>query len=359
METKMTHVSAIFPVSELEKAIEDGWVRVQTNEDNTLSIYNYTELSQYKRMWNDVTLNCRGLILDNYMHVVARPWKKFFNFGERPLLFSTDTPVEVTDKKDGSLGILYRHPMTGDYRIATRGSFLSDQAIHATKVWDNKYSHIAQPWDGVTFLFEIVYPDNRIVLDYGELDDLILLGAVHNQYGWYYGPNEAAGMLNWTGPVTEVFEYRTTNDCFKVHRSNAEGLVIRAGSEMVKLKQEDYVALHKLVTGLNERAVWERLKAGETRDSICASLPDEFHGFVDRVADELETKFNEIYHSSHVDYCKVLNIMPGKSSMGKADWRKMFASHAVKMPNYDLIFNYLDNRPVQESIWKMIRPKGE
>lgn len=355
----MVHVSKIFSLDALQKDIDAGLVRSQVNEDGTLRIYNYTEEVQYKRMWNDVTLNCRGLILDNYMHVVARPWKKFFNFGEHPLLFSTDTPVEVTDKKDGSLGILYRHPMTGDYRIATRGSFLSDQAIHATKVWDNKYSHIAQPWDGVTFLFEIVYPDNRIVLDYGELDDLILLGAVHNQYGWYYGPNEAAGMLNWTGPVTEVFEYRTTNDCFKVHRSNAEGLVIRAGSEMVKLKQEDYVALHKLVTGLNERAVWERLKAGETRDSICASLPDEFHGFVDKVADELETKFNEIYHSSHVDYCKVLNIMPGKSSMSKADWRKMFASHAVKMPNYDLIFNYLDNRPVQESIWKMIRPKGE
>ncbi|QZE11717.1 RNA ligase [Streptomyces phage Karp] len=355
----MVHVSSIFSLEDLEKAIADGWVRVQTNEDNTLFIYNYTEQAQYKRYWNNVTLNCRGLILDSYNHIVARPWKKFFNFGERPLLFSTDDPVEVTDKKDGSLGILYQHPMTGDYRIATRGSFLSDQAIHATNVWDNKYSHIADPWHGVTFLFEIVYPENRIVLDYGETDDLILLGAVQNQYGWYYGPNEAAGMLNWTGPITEVFEYRTTNDCFKVHRSNAEGLVIRCGSEMVKLKQEDYVALHKLVTGLNERAVWERLMAGESRDTICSSLPDEFHGFVDKVADELETQFKEIYHSSHVSYCEILNKMPGKSALPKNEWRKLFASYAVKMPNYDLIFNYLDNRPVAESIWKMIRPKGE
>ncbi|XAO35323.1 RNA ligase [Streptomyces phage Francob] len=355
----MVHVSSIFSLDDLEKAIADGWVRVQTNEDNTLSIYNYTEVAQYKRYWTDVTLNCRGLILDNYMHIVARPWKKFFNFGERPLLFSTDTPVEVTDKKDGSLGILYRHPMTGDFRIATRGSFLSDQALHATDVWNDKYSHIAQPWDGLTFLFEIVYPDNRIVLDYGETDDLILLGAVHNQYGWYYGPKEAAGMLSWTGPVTEVFEYRTTNDCFKVHRSNAEGLVIRAGSEMVKLKQEDYVALHKLVTGLNERAVWERLSKGESRDTVCASLPDEFHGFVDQVADELEQKFKEIYHGSHQSYCDILNKMPGKSSLPKSEWRKLFASYAVKMPNYDLLFNYLDNRPVHDAIWKMIRPKGD
>jgi RNA ligase len=355
----MVHVSAIFSIEDLQKDIEAGWVRSQTNEDNTLSIYNYTEAAQYKRMWNDVTLNCRGLILDNYMNIVARPWKKFFNYGERPLLFSTDTPVEVTDKKDGSLGILYQHPMTGDWKIATRGSFLSDQAIHATKVYENRYDHIAIPNDGLTVLFEIVYPENRIVLNYGEMDDLILLGSVQNKYGWYYGPSETAGMINWTGPVTEVFEYRTTNDAFADYRSNAEGLVIRAGSEMVKLKQADYVALHKLVTGLNERAVWERLKDGESRDSICSSLPDEFHGFVDTVTNGLEAEFNRIYYSSHENYCNILNLMPGRSSMPANEWRKKFASYAVKMPDYDLIFNYLDKRPVHESIWKMIRPKGE
>ncbi|QIQ63009.1 RNA ligase [Streptomyces phage Moab] len=355
----MAHVSEIFSIEDLNKAIEDGWVRVQSNEDNTLFIYNYTEVTQYRRFWNKVTLNCRGLILDVYGNIVARPWKKFFNFGERPLLFSTDTPVEVTDKKDGSLGILYQHPMTGDYKIATRGSFLSEQAIHATKVFNDKYSNIVSDIDGITALFEIVYPDNRIVLNYGDMDDLILLGSVQNKYGWYYGPTETAGMINWTGPVTEVFEYRTTNDCFKVYRPNAEGLVIRAGSEMVKIKQEDYVALHKLVTGLNERAVWERLMAGESRDSICASLPDEFHEFVDKTADGLESEFQKIYYGSHVDYCNILNKMPGKSSMPKSEWRKLFASYATKLPNYDLLFNYLDNRPVRESIWKMIRPKGE
>lgn len=349
----MVHVSTIFSVDDLKKAIDDGWVRFQVNEDNTLSIFNYTEVAQYKRYWNNVTLNCRGLILDNYMNIVARPWKKFFNYGERPLLFSTDDPVEVTDKKDGSLGILYRHPMTGDWKIATRGSFLSEQAIHATKVWNDKYSHVTVPDEGLTCLFEIVYPENRIVLDYGEMDDLVLLGSVQNKYGWYYGPNETAGMIGWTGPVTEVFEYRTTNDAFKDYRPNAEGLVIRAGSEMVKLKQDDYVTLHKLVTGLNERAVWERLKSGETRDSICASLPDEFHGFVDNVANDLEEKFQNIYRSAHVDYCTVLNMMPAKYT------RKEFALKATQFKYPSLLFSFLDNRSVTESIWDMIRPKGE
>ncbi len=349
----MPHVSEIFSVEDLQNAIDDGWVRVQTNEDNTLSIYNYSELSQYKRYWNDVTLNCRGLILDNDMNIVARPWKKFFNFGERPTLFATDTPVEATDKKDGSLGILYRHPVTGGYSIATRGSFASDQAIHATKVWNDRYSHIVYTWDRITFLFEIVYPENRIVLDYDGLDDLILLGAVQNKYGWYYGPLQAQAMLNWPGPVTEVFEYHTLNDCFGVYRPNVEGLVIRAGSEMVKIKQADYIALHKLVTGLNEKAVWERLRAGETRDSICSSLPDEFHGFVEQTADELEDDFNAIYLLAHQDYCKVMNKM--KSGFTRKD----FALQAMKCHNPSLLFNFLDNKSNYPSVWDMIRPKGE
>lgn len=354
----MTHISVIFSVSELEKSIEDGWVRVQTNEDDTLSIYNYTELSQYKRFWNSVTLNCRGLILDNDMNIVARPWKKFFNFGERPLEFSTADPTEVTDKMDGSLGILYRHPVTGDYRIATRGSFLSEQAGHATDIWNDNYSHRVTVLDGYTFLFEIIYPENRIVIDYG-FDDLVLLGAVENSRGFYYGPTEARGMLNWPGRVTEVFQYKSLNECIGVHRKNVEGFVIRSGTSIVKMKQEDYISLHKLVTGLNERAVWERLRGGETRDSICSSLPDEFHAFVDDVANDLENRFEYIYTTSHVDYCDILNKMPVHLNVDDKEWRKIFAGHAVKTKWPSLVFNFLDNRPVRQSIWDMIRPKGE
>ena len=50
--------------------------------------------------------------------------------------FGTYTPEEVIrpkeqfipfEKKDGSMGTLYRH--NGEYKVATRGSFYSDQAV--------------------------------------------------------------------------------------------------------------------------------------------------------------------------------------------------------------------------------------
>lgn len=347
----MTHASKIFSIAELEEAIRDGWVRVQSHPTEPLFIYNYSEGAQFKRYWNNVTLNCRGLILNSEMNIIARPWKKFFNFGERPLEFSTADPCEVTDKKDGSLGILYKIPSTGSYAFATRGSFASEQAIHATLVWEARYSHKVTPLDGFTFLFEIVYPDNRIVLDYKGMDDLILLGAVDNDLGFYYGPREAAGMLCWDGPVTEVFEYNSLNDCFGVHRTNAEGLVIRSGSSMVKLKQEDYVSLHKLVTGLNERAVWERLKDGQSIDDICESLPDEFHDWVDEVARNLITDYLSNEGQIIGEYIRVRNAVPENCS------RKQFALEAMKSPCRSYMFLLFDGKAIDEQIWISMRPE--
>ena len=49
---------------------------------------------------------------------------------------------------------------------------------------------------------------------------------------------------------------------------------------MIKIKQEDYVILHRIVTGLNERAVWEHLMTHNGDYSeLLESVPDEFYGF--------------------------------------------------------------------------------
>ena len=77
------------------------------------------------------------------------------------------------------------------------------------------------------------------------------------------------------------------HDCFrrrgeKSHvRPNAEGIVVRylAGPDaglMVKIKQDDYVLMHRLITGMNARVIWERMGAGEAAVDICRGVPEEF-----------------------------------------------------------------------------------
>ena len=57
--------------------------------------------------------------------------------------------------------------------------------------------------------------------------------------------------------------------------------------ERVKIKYAEYVRLHRIVTGLNARTVWEVLVTGGDLDELTEPLPDEFHAWVRGVAAEL------------------------------------------------------------------------
>ncbi len=137
----MTKLDDLFDLIDLEQAIEAGFVRTQVHPTLPLTIFNYTELAAYEGVWTPVTKQCRGLIVHTDTgEVRARPFRKFMNHGQDGAhAGSHDDAVIVTDKQDGSLGILFP---TGDggHAVATRGSFASEQAQHATVLWQERYA---------------------------------------------------------------------------------------------------------------------------------------------------------------------------------------------------------------------------
>ena len=306
-----------FTADELAAAVAAGDVTARRHPYLPYTIYNYSPETQYSKKWNDITLNCRGLILDDDFNIIARPWKKFFNLGEIELPIQFDTPVEVMDKADGSLGILYPEILDTDeafdilWRVSTRGSMDSEQARFASKLYQEKYGQI-DPIPGYTMLFEIIYPANRIVLDYGDMEDLILLGAVENSTGYYFGPRQAKWMWtergdalpdhSWPGPVVDVMPFNTLSEALgNTDRKNAEGYVIRSHNFLVKVKQPDYLDLHRLVTNASPLTVWEKLRDGQSRSQIISAFPDEFHdyigGMIDPLLEEFEIRLSEITRS--------------------------------------------------------------
>lgn len=266
----------------------DKYVRSQTHPTLPYRILNYTEKAAYENVWNDVTLRCRGLIVnDTTGEVVARPFEKFFNYGQRGAPeWSADTLVSIADKVDGSLGILYSTPDVGNgWSIATRGSFTSEQAIQATQMLHERYPNY-EPTDGMTQLFEIIYPENRIVIDYGGDSELVLLGAVDIETGRWYHPHELPNS-GWWGPSARSFGVVSFADALRMPpRANAEGLVLHRvdveidaaanvsacgcadSTSRLKIKQEDYVALHRILTGTSARTVWQYLAVNACKDLI-------------------------------------------------------------------------------------------
>lgn len=371
----MAHITDLgFTLSALGRAVDDGRVRTQTHpEFPTLTIANYTEDVQYRNSWDNITLTCRGLIFDSVTgEVIARPWKKFFNLGQRENEIDSDAPVEVTDKMDGSLGILYQRP-DGLWAIATRGSFNSDQALHATELFNDRYQSVLEKHTSIngnsefagwvkswTYLFEIVYPENRIVVDYGDMDDLVLLGSVHKRHGYYEGPRLSAVCMAWDGPVTETWQYKSFVEAVSFpDREGMEGVVIRSGKKMVKLKQQDYIELHRIVTNLSPKAIWEMLAAGRTVRSICADIPDEFHKYVSDIADDIYTDYAGIKLVAYINFARAKEEAFASADADGNVSRKAWAEAIKSKEHSGLLFMLLDNRPIDDVVWKMVKPRGD
>lgn len=350
----MTQLTELFDAEALAGAIRDGLVVQRKHPSQPLAILNYTARCQYERgLWNPVTTQCRGLIYNTLTgEIVARPFRKFFNHGqqEAPTL-DLDARVVVTDKMDGSLGILYRKEV--GYAIATRGAFESDQAYHASALWHERYDDFAVPV-GWTLLFEIVYPGNRVVLDYGELDDLILLGAVEIATGRTISPNDGR-LAHWQGHRAEVFYHRTLAEALAAApRPGAEGLVVHFvdSDDRVKIKQEDYVALHRIVMGLNERSVWEHLRSGKPLGELLAALPDEFHWWTAEVAARLLATVESGAAEVERAYSIILASLPDEFP------RKDFAAQAVPHPLKWALFHRLDGKDFRPGLWDTCYPEA-
>ena len=299
----------------LARAVADGYVSARSEEG--LIVYNYTAAAQYSGTWNEATLVCRGLIADADGRVVARPFGKFFNHDEPQVpVMPSDATMIVTEKWDGSLGILYT-ALDGTKRISTRGSTRSDQAREGTRIWREKYEGL-DFGPGVTPLFEIVYPSNRIVVDYRGMRDLVLLAVIDNATG----ADLPLERYDWPGPQAAQIRFETLAD-LAAHMERPrpsegieEGFVIRFDTgpaephPRIKMKWADYLELHKIVTGLTGTAVWrvaavramdERgmpakriaarlhldpsvvegmLRQTDAVKALFEVVPDEFHGWI-------------------------------------------------------------------------------
>ena len=71
-------------------------------------ILNYSPRTQSKRVWDDYTLSCRGLVIDAEGNILARPFKKFKNYEEYdPSEIDMSKTFEIFEKMDGSLIIVF------------------------------------------------------------------------------------------------------------------------------------------------------------------------------------------------------------------------------------------------------------
>lgn len=319
-----------------------GHVYQKTRGD--LTLLNYSQAAQFEGRWNYLERVSRGLIINHVTgEVVARPFDKFFNWGECGL-YGSGHVVNVAEKMDGSLGILYRD--NGRYRVATRGSFDSEQAEWATDYLNRMYD-ISDLHESVTMLFEIIYPDNRIVIDYGKREDLVLLAIRSRANGRYVDHSvvkEFAGEFGFNTPdYLYVDSVETVAKMTADIDANHEGWVVEmSDGSRWKFKGEQYKQLHKMIAGLSFKNTLEACRDGLV-DTVRDTIPDEFLGdFECWVSDIRETVSNTK---------QLVNMVYRQAPKGD---RKTFALWATgehkELAPY--LFALLDDRDIEPIIYR-------
>lgn len=305
----------VMDMGKLAWHLQQGNVTANSHPDDPeLKIYNYSRSFPWKNEWDHETLMARGLMIHHGSgEIIARPWKKFFNYKQDGAVeLSMDTPVQVTDKKDGSLIIGYRDA-SGELTAATKGSYTSEMSQVAQELFDH-YDTDSFP-EGYTPLFEVIYPGNRVVVDYNGMRDVVLLGAVDIQTGKPIGPDDPL-LAGWDGPRTEIFTSPTFSDALQLPpRPGMEGIVVRdtENGGMVKIKQQDYVDLHKTATELTPLKVWKYVKEGSLGENI-GDIPDEFYKPIRQYIDKMEDHKQEIAREVDEQASEVMG------SIGFRDW---------------------------------------
>ncbi len=357
------HLTQLFSAADLQAQLDALMVKATPHPSGKLTILNYTKRAQYTpELWNHVTDKCRGLIVDNENTVIARPFEKFWNLDDprHPETLSANlptTPPLLTRKLDGSLGIGYQ--LDGKWYVATRGAFMSEQAQWASD-WLARNSLSNWP-AGFTPLFEIVYPENQIVVKY-DFSGLVLLSLVEIETGEEvpYADLLQHGERNRI-PVVESFD-RPLADSAKEDTANEEGYVAawaRPGTRplRVKIKYETYVRLHRLLTGTNAVTVWEMLRDNLDIAALTTDVPADFRAWIDAMEKRFRDGFAAIENRARA----AMDAYRGEKNITTPEQKKDFALYVMgnHQPISGVLFAMIAGKNYAPLIWKMIRPRGD
>lgn len=277
--------------------------------------------------WNHraaIRRECRGIAFHTRTGILmSRPFHKFFNFGEREDmeldLLNFDTQHWVCDKVDGSM--LRPLWVDGELRWGTKMGLTDTAAIAERWLVDQpNYAALANYCreHGYTPIFEFVSKENRVVVDYGPTD-MILLAIRDTDKGTYLTPPSVANFARqYNIPTARVYDSVNgdAHEFFARVKANDdldEGVVVQwPNGHRGKAKTDTYSVLHRvkesartertLITAILQEEVDDLLPLlpVEDRDNLlryiarfwfcCEQLAGDIAFMYEQVRDVYETK---------------------------------------------------------------------
>lgn len=319
-------------------------LRCQQHPTRDLFVWNYMDSVQAKGAWDEITKQARGLITDSKGAVKARSFKKFHNIEQN--LHTPSAEFTVYEKLDGSLIILFWDE--DEWIVASRGSFESTQSAYASKLIETKYD-ISGLDKSLAYSFEVIYPENRIVVDYKDRKELVFLAAFAKD-GTEVDVSESIASTRI--PVVKQYAFDDYKTIKSLNWENSEGFVVRfSNGERVKIKFEDYLDLHGKLTHLNALTLWKSFSSGASLESVLEDIPDEYYDWVQKKWMGFTQDYKARKTAVDAEYAALCDAAGGD--------RKQFAIRASRSPNKGMLFAMFDKRSMDtDPILQAIKPEN-
>lgn len=298
--------------------IENGLIIASHYRD--YCIMRYGIQAEIQGVWDSMTMTCRTIIVDvANREVVARSFGKFFNVNQNEYYRLQDFPNEpfvYTTKEDGWLGLLFYDKHLSKWGIATRSTFynptiswlndnLQDYIDTSHLSPDSQYSHV----------FEIISPETKVIVDYGDMRKVVYLAAVDKLTG---EPIFDQSILNGFADVmnVELVKFHRINTTLEesissiaanMNQDDGEGYVIRFQNGLwVKAKNKWYLDTARIMQHCSPTTIWKKYDCALQRvdpafvNRIKYIAVDEVRDEVLGQIRELETKIKNILDAAYV-----------------------------------------------------------
>ena len=197
---------------------------------------------------------------------------------------------------------------------------------------------------------------NRIVIDYGDYEGLVLLSAFNNETCEELIFDELMSLENYGFELVKRYDgisyYKTLTET--IDGTNKEGFVIKFKSGFrAKSKFSEYLRLHSIITNVSNIDIWEALKNGDDMEVFFEHVPDEFDAWVRKEIENLKSKYDLIWECSVIAYNHLYHKFDGDFS------NKRSVAEEIKQHNHDfvgILFNMVGEKSIDEIIWSQIRP---
>lgn len=331
-------------IQELENLKSKGLLKSQSHPLLDLNIWNYSEKVQFGKLWNQTLLKCRALIVTKDGEIVARSFNKFFNLEEN--MHNATDDFQVFPKLDGSLCVLFFYD--GQWIISSRGSFQSDQSMKANLLL-KKYDLTSLDRDK-SYSFEIIYPDNQIVVNYGQREELVLLAAFSKDGSEVYPLPDSIHACGFK--VSQPITFSDYTKLKERNTPNEEGFVVRfSNGERLKIKFENYLVNHRKSSNLSKKTIFESFKNKQTLSEFIQDVPDEFYPWVKEIWQNFQQDF----------FLHKKEIKQSYKDLYKKD-RKEFVFHIQESGCNNLYFRAFmklhdGNKDIDDCIHDIIKPK--